>query len=438
MDLLDPPRKGGEALARGAGVEGLVTAVAEHRREIGRLDAAERDVRIGDGERPAAPVGGRAGIRARGIRAHAVPAAVEMQDRSAPSGDGVDAQHRRPHADPRHLGLVLALELARIVRDVGRGAAHVEADHPVEAGRGRGARHADDAAGRPGQDRILAAEGPRVGETAVGLHEKQPGSAQLAGHLIHVPAEDGREVGVHDRGVAARHQLHQRARPVGLRHLREADAAGDLTDPGLVPGVAVAVHAHHGDRAETLAVGVTQVAGERVLVEFGDHLAAGPDPLVGLDHPGVERFRQDDIAVEDARPVLVGDPERVGESLGDDQHGRLALPFEQGVRRHRGAQPDDADPLGRHRLPRRHPEQPADSRDDRVVVPLGVLRQQLAGGEPAIGLPRDDVGERATPVNPEVPPGHRSHHPQTSGPSRRAPHRRRLGHVSEISVDAGR
>ena len=113
--LLDPPRKGGEAVVRDAGVEWLVTAVPEHRREVGRLDAAERDVRIGDGERAAAPVGGWSGIRSRGIRAHAVFAAVEMQDRSAPSGDGVDTQHRRPHADPRHLGFVLAFKLARIV-----------------------------------------------------------------------------------------------------------------------------------------------------------------------------------------------------------------------------------------------------------------------------------------------------------------------------------
>ena len=47
---------------------------------------------------------------------------------------------------------------AGVERDVGRGAAHVEADDLVEPRHRRGARRADDAAGRAGQDRVLALE----------------------------------------------------------------------------------------------------------------------------------------------------------------------------------------------------------------------------------------------------------------------------------------
>ena len=74
------------------------------------------------------------------------------------------------------------------MRDVGRGAAHVEADHLVEAGRGRGPRHADDAARRAGQDRVLAAEARGIGQPAVGLHEQQPARRPAGRHLVDIAA----------------------------------------------------------------------------------------------------------------------------------------------------------------------------------------------------------------------------------------------------------
>ncbi len=45
---------------------------------------------------------------------------------------------------------------------------------------GGGLGHADHAAGRAGQDRVLAPEGAAVGQAAVGLHEQQPGVATPA------------------------------------------------------------------------------------------------------------------------------------------------------------------------------------------------------------------------------------------------------------------
>jgi len=63
---------------------------------------------------------------------------------------------RNPHA--RDLGLEGALVFAVVVRYVGRGAAHVEADEIFKAGLAAGLGHADHAAGGAGQDRVLAAE----------------------------------------------------------------------------------------------------------------------------------------------------------------------------------------------------------------------------------------------------------------------------------------
>ena len=154
------------------------------------LDAAEQQVGVGDGKRAAAPVARGPGVRPGRIRPDPVSAAVEVQDGATAGGHGVDGQHRCPHPDPGYLCLVLPLQLPRVVRHVGRRAAHVESDHPAEAGRGGGACHPHDAAGRPRQDRVLAAEAGRVGEAAVGLHEQQPDTAQLISHLVHVAAQD--------------------------------------------------------------------------------------------------------------------------------------------------------------------------------------------------------------------------------------------------------
>ena len=97
-----------------------------------------------------------------------------MQDRAAAGRDRVDQHHRRAHAHARDLGLERALVFAVVVRHVGRGAAHVEADQAREAGLAPGLRHADHAAGRAGEDRVLALEQFGGGEPAGGHHEHQP------------------------------------------------------------------------------------------------------------------------------------------------------------------------------------------------------------------------------------------------------------------------
>src|SRR3546814_19931065 len=117
---------------------------------------AEHDVTVGDGERATAPVAGRAGHRARRIRADAKAGAVEFADRSAPRSNGVNLKHRGAdtHAGDHFLGA--SLIDAGEVGTVGSGAANVEDDDSVEAGLGRRPRHADTTAGRAGAVRVLA------------------------------------------------------------------------------------------------------------------------------------------------------------------------------------------------------------------------------------------------------------------------------------------
>ena len=371
-----------------------------------RLDFAEHDVGVGHGERPAAPVAGRTGVGAGAVRPDAVFRAVEMQDGAAAGRHGVNLHHRRAHPHPGDQGFERALVFAGIVGHVGRGAAHVEADQLAEAGHLRCAHRADDAAGRAGQDRILALEAPRVGEAAVRLHEHQPGIADLVGDPADIAAQDRREVGVDHRGVAAPHQLHQRADLVADRDLGETDVAAQGGDLPFVVGIAIAVHEQDGDRAIAGAERIADVLFGAGKVERRLDRAVGHHPLVDLDDPAVEQFRQHDIAREQARADLVGDAQSVGKAPGDDQQGALALAFEQRVGRDGRAHLHGVDPAGRDRLAGRQAEHVANALDRGVGIALRVFRQQLVRRQPPVRRLGHHVGEGAAPVDPELPAGH--------------------------------
>jgi len=102
----------------------------------------------------------------------------------------VNLHDRGAQAHAGHLGLEGALVFTRKMRHVGRGATHVEADHAVEASELRHCRRADDAAGRAGQNRILALELVRIGQAAGALHELQAHVAKRGLHLLDVATKD--------------------------------------------------------------------------------------------------------------------------------------------------------------------------------------------------------------------------------------------------------
>ena len=123
-----------------------------------------------------------------------------------------------------------------------------------------------------------------------------------------------------------------------------------------------------------------------------------------------------------ARAVLVGDAQRVAEAARDDEHRGLALALEQRVGGDRRAHLHRVDLLrpGSAR-PAPRPAARGCRRPRRRVAP-GILGQQLVRDERAVGPARDDVGERAAAVDPELPARHhrRSRISRASGPARSA------------------
>ena len=164
--VADLGSQSGEFLAHGGDIEWLILAGTEDRREDIGLQLAEHHIGVGNGERPATSVGGGARIGAGGVRADAETAGLVMQDRATACCDRMDAHHRCADAHAGDFGVEGPLVVAVIMGDVGRGAAHVEADDLVEACELRRLDHADDAAGRAGQKGILALEHVGGGQPA--------------------------------------------------------------------------------------------------------------------------------------------------------------------------------------------------------------------------------------------------------------------------------
>ncbi|GBD41956.1 hypothetical protein HRbin39_01343 [bacterium HR39] len=397
------PGQLGELRVHDVRIERLVGVRAEDLREELRQQLADHEVGVGHRQRAAAAVAGRAGIGAGALGSDAEARAVEGDDGAAARGHRVDPHHGRAQPHAGDLGLEGALVLAGVVRHVGGGAAHVEADDAPETGEPGRLHRTHHAAGRAGEDGVLAAEVPGVHQPAVALHEHEPHAPELACDPVHVRPQDGREIGVHHGGVAAADDLDERARLVGEGDLGEADLAGDLAHPPLVLREAVGVHQHDGHRAEALVVGLLQAAARLLLVERRPHPPVGHQPLGDLDDARVHQLGQLDPQREDVGPVLVADAELVAEALGDGEHGGRALALEQRVGGHRGAHLDRLDGLERQRLVRGEAEDVADALDGGVLVPLRVLREQLVDADGAVGRAGHHVGEGAAPVDPELP-----------------------------------
>ena len=315
----------------------------------------------------------------------------------------MNLHHRRPQPHSRDLGHERALVLSGVMRDVGRGAAHVEADDLVEARELRDLHRPDDAAGRTGQDRVLALKTVRVGQSAGRLHELQPHARKLGFDVDHVAAQDRRQVRVDDRRIAARDELHQRAHLVADRYLGKADRAGERSENALVLRITVAVHEHDRAGANALRMRRAQLDLGASKIDHPYDFAMGSDALVDLDHALVDRTRKNDLADEKLGPVLIRDAQRIPEATGDREHGALPLALEQGIGGDRRPHFYRFDLRSRDRCAGRHAEELADPGDRRIAITLGILGEQLVRQQGPIRQPCDDVGERAAAVDPELP-----------------------------------
>ena len=184
LDLPSPKSRGNFGQPRPRGLD-IQRRVAIGSNTAGNCVATIRpstEVAIGHRQRSAIPVAGRPRLRPAdsGPTRKRIPSNWRIG--SATSRHRMHLHHRRANAHARDQALLRQLEPPGIMRHVGRGPAHVEADQArcLAVGEMRGAcrDHAHHPARRSRQDRILAAEGRGLGQPAVGLHELQRRVAQ--------------------------------------------------------------------------------------------------------------------------------------------------------------------------------------------------------------------------------------------------------------------
>lgn len=190
---------------------------------------------------------------------------------------------------------------------------------------------------------------------------------------------------------------------MAYRNLREARISRALCREALVLGVGVSVHEHDGDAREAVAACRGESGGEGCRIERLLDGAVRAHTLVRADHPAVQVLRLDDAPRENVGAGLGAYFELVFKPLGDDQHGGLALALEQRIGGNGGANPDGCDAAGGNSLARCKSEKAADAGDGGIVVEARSLRQQLQRRKTAFGRYRDDIGEGAAAVDPELP-----------------------------------
>ena len=384
-------------------IQGLVGTRAKHPgKEIG-LHLAHHHIGIGHRQGAATAVAGRPRVRACALRPDAQTCAVKQQQGAAPGRHGVNAHHRRAHAHTGHLGFKLALEHTRVVRHIGRGAAHVKTNHFVVPGLLGGARHAHYAACRATQNRVFAGKGLGVRQSAGRLHEHQTHARHVAGHLVHITLQDGRQIRVHHRGVTAADELHQGAGAVRGADLAKAHLLRQTRGRLLVGGEAVTVHEHNRHTAQPLIKLGLQLPTQMRFVQNLHHVTMRAHAFIRLHHRLVQEFGQDNLPVKQSGAVLVGNAQGIGKACRGHQQCGLALALQQRVGGHGGAHLYALDHFGRDRGAGRQAQQLPNAGDCRIAVLLGVFGQQLECDQAAIRALADHVSERAATVNPKLP-----------------------------------
>jgi hypothetical protein len=370
------------------------------------LNFAHAHICVRHRQRTASAIAGGARISACRVGTDPQPRAIEMQNGAATGRHRVDRHHRRAHPHAGDLGFEGALETAGIQRHIGRGAAHVEADDRAQTGHLGSARGPDDPARRAGQNGVLALKRLRLGKASARLHEQQPNALQLGRHLVDIPSQDRRQIGVDDGGITARHQPQQRTDRVARRHLAEAGLDGQRGQPLFVGRIFPGMHQDDRDRVDAGSPRLGKGIARRRLVE---RLHFGPvhaDAAGNFDDPLIQQARQRNRQVEQPRARLVADPQRVGEPRIDQQQHRRTFALEQRVGGDRGAHLHALDHARRDRRVRRHAQHLLDAGYRRVRIAGGVLAQQLVAAQATPGVTRDEVGECAAAIDPELPACH--------------------------------
>ena len=329
---------------------------------------------------------------------------VEIGDRAAAGADRFDGDHRlaqRP-AGQRPVGRDFGAAVGDQA-DVGRGAAHVEADDVIEvelAGDARGGGDAGSGAGHGEPERQIP-ERLRGRHAAGGVEQVNPRAGRGAlGEGVEIAGGERHDARAQDRGrgplVLARFGIDA----IGQRHVGKATAQ-PLAEPFFMRGIGIGVDQRHGDG---LGPALFCLADRSFRVGVRERLEDLPirvEPFVYLEaafgRNERRKLRQDVEAIE-LTPVLPSDGERVGKPPGRNQRDLGEMALDDGVGDHRRSVDEIADlrPIESNR---------GEGLDQAVDL---VARSRRDLGDPGLAQlrpDRNDVGEGSADVDSNPPSG---------------------------------
>ncbi len=165
------------------------------------------------------------------------------------------------------------------------------------------------------------------------------------------------------------------------------------------------MHQDNGDGPNAVIERRLKARTKPVEIEWNQYLVLCIDPFGDLLDTLIQHLRQGDLAVEQPRPRLIGDAELVAKPFGNDKERAVALALEQGVGGDGGAHLDDGHRTLGDDVARFQAQDVANALQGGVFVLIRVFRQQLMGAQAAVGGLRNQIGEGAAPVDPDVPAG---------------------------------
>jgi hypothetical protein len=362
--------------------------------------APEEEVGVAD-RRPgaSASVAGRAGLGSRALRADAQRAAlVESDDRPTACPDGVHRDRGQPDREPAHDSLVLASHGAVDDGAHVRGRpAHVEGESVLEPGERGDASGADDAGGRPREQRERGMRRRLVErrDSAGRAHDQRYGKIRLVACRLEgmqVARENRPEIGVDCRRRGALVLAELRCDLVGRDDVRlRVPPPQLLCDGALVGRVAEGEEQRDSDRVG-LDLG-QRLERERLELTVGSDPPAHSDAALERD----ERRRMVRAGPVQVRARLAAQVEDVLEAVVRDERGARAAALEERVRSDGGAVREALDVRRADRRRRG---------DDGLLLPSG--GRDLGGADLSVG-DEHGVREGSPDVDPERPhPGIRA------------------------------
>ncbi len=132
-----------------------------------------------------------------------------------------------------------------------------------------------------------------------------------------------------------------------------------------------------------------------LFVEGCDFLAVDVDAAGDFRDAVVEHGGEFDVEVEEFGAGLVADAQQIGKTAVDEEEGFGAFALQQGVGGDGGAHADGVDG--------RVAGQGRDTGEGGVLVVVRVFGEEFFGAEVAGGITRDNIGECAAAVDPEMP-----------------------------------